>query len=62
MKFQSFCKAKDTVNRTKLQPTDWEKIFINPTSDREIMCNRYNEIKKVESRESSNTLKNGVQS
>ena len=24
---QSFCKAKDTVNRTKRQPTDWEKIF-----------------------------------
>jgi hypothetical protein len=32
--FQSFCKAKDTVNRTKWQPTDWEKIFTNPTSDR----------------------------
>ena len=24
MKLKSFCKAKDTVNRTKLQPTDWE--------------------------------------
>jgi hypothetical protein len=35
IKFQSFCKAKDTVNRTKQQPTCWEKIFTNPTSDRE---------------------------
>jgi hypothetical protein len=28
---QSFSKAKDTVNKTKLQPSDWEKIFTNPT-------------------------------
>jgi hypothetical protein len=27
IKLQSFCKTKDTVNRKKWQPTDWEKIF-----------------------------------
>jgi hypothetical protein len=27
IKLQSFCKAKDTVNRTKQQATNWEKIF-----------------------------------
>jgi hypothetical protein len=26
-KLQSFYKTKDTVNRTKWQPTDWEKPF-----------------------------------
>ena len=31
IKLQSFCKPKDTVNRTKWQPTNWEKIFTNPT-------------------------------
>jgi hypothetical protein len=30
IKLQSFCKAKDTVNRRKWQPTDWEKTFTNP--------------------------------
>jgi len=34
IKLQSFCKAKDTVIRTKWQTTDWEKIFTNPPSDR----------------------------
>ena len=30
IKLQNFCKAKDSVNTTKWQPTDWEKIFTNP--------------------------------
>jgi hypothetical protein len=34
MKLESFCKAKDIVNKTNWQPTDLEKIFTNPTSDR----------------------------
>jgi hypothetical protein len=25
MKLESFCKAKDIVNKTNQQPTDWEK-------------------------------------
>jgi hypothetical protein len=31
---QSFCKAKDTVTRTKLQPTDWKKIYTDLTFSR----------------------------
>jgi hypothetical protein len=34
IKLQIFRKAKDTVNMTKRQPKDWEKIFTNPTPDR----------------------------
>ena len=34
-------KAKDTVTRTKQQPTDWEKIFTSPTSDRGLISNIY---------------------
>jgi len=33
IKLQSFCTVKDTVIRTKWQPTDWDKVFTNPTSD-----------------------------
>jgi hypothetical protein len=35
IKWQSFCKVKDTVNKTKRPPTDWERIFTNPKSDKE---------------------------
>jgi hypothetical protein len=33
IKLQSFCKAKDTVNKTKRPPIDWERIFTNHKSD-----------------------------
>jgi len=39
IKLQSFCKVKDTVNRTQWQPTDWEKGFSNPISDRGLISN-----------------------
>jgi hypothetical protein len=41
IKLQSFCKAKDTVNKTKRQPTYLENIFTNPKSDRGIISNIY---------------------
>ena len=62
IKLQSFYKVKDTVNRTKLQPTNWKKIFTNPTSDRELISNLYKELKTLVYRESNNPIKNGVQS
>ena len=57
IKLQTFCKAKDTVKRTKRQPTDWERIFTNPKSDRGLISNIYKELKKVEPRESNNPIK-----
>jgi hypothetical protein len=58
IKLQSFCKAKDTVNKTKWQPTNWGKIFTN-ISNRWIISNIYKELKKVDSREPNNPIKNG---
>jgi hypothetical protein len=62
IKLQSFCKAKDTVNGTKRQRTDQEKIFTNPTSNRGLISNIYKEFKKLDFRESDNPIKNEKQS
>ena len=62
IKLQIFFKAKYTVNKTKQQLTYWEKIFTHPTSDRGIISYIYKELRKLDSRESKNPIKNGVQS
>jgi hypothetical protein len=62
IKMQSFCRAKNTVNKTKRPPTDWERMFTNPKFDRGLISNIYKEVKKLNSRNSNNPTKNGVQS
>ena len=62
IKPQRLCKAKDTVNWTKRQPIEWEKIFINPTSKRGLISNIYKELKKLASTEPNNPIKNWIQS
>ena len=47
IKLQSFCNTMDTVNRPKWQPTDWGKIFTNPTSNRRLISKIYNKLKKL---------------
>jgi hypothetical protein len=47
MKLESFCKAKDIVNETNRQLMDWEKIFINPTSDSGLLSKMHKELKKL---------------
>jgi hypothetical protein len=50
-------KPRDTVNKTKWPPTDWERIFNNPKSDRGLISNIYKELKKLDSRNSHNPIK-----
>ena len=62
MKFKCFCKAKDIVNKTNQQPTNWEKIiFTNTTSDRGLIYKLYKELNK-NPQNPNNPIKNGLQS
>jgi hypothetical protein len=57
MKLKSFCKSKDIVNKTNQQPTDWKKIFTNPTSDRGLISKIYKELKKLTTKNPNNPNK-----
>ena len=35
MKLKSFFTAKETINKTKRQPSEWEKVFANEASDKD---------------------------
>jgi hypothetical protein len=60
IKLQSFYKEKDPINKTKRPPTDWERSFTYPKSDRGLISNIYEELKKVDSRKRNNPIKKWV--
>ena len=35
---KSFCTMKETINNVKRQPSEWEKIIANETTDKELIC------------------------
>jgi len=55
--YKSFCKAKENVIRTKQQPTDWKKIFTNPTTDTGFISKIYKEITKLDCWKTNNPIK-----
>ena len=41
IKFKSFCKAKENVNKVKRLPSEWEKRIVNETTDKELISKIY---------------------
>ena len=41
---QSFCTPKETTDKMKRQPIEWEKIFANHTSDKGLISEIYKEL------------------
>ena len=60
IKLKSFCKTKDTVNRTRQRFTYWEKIFTHLISHRGLISKIYKELKKQRGRKTNDPVKNGL--
>ena len=41
IKVKSICTAKETTDKTKRQPTEWEKIFANDMTDTGLIPKRH---------------------
>ena len=44
MKLKSFCTTKETINKVKRQPSDWEKIIANEATDKGLISKIYNQL------------------
>jgi len=44
IKFKSFCTAKETINKVKRQPSEYEKIITNETTDKGLISKIYKQL------------------
>ena len=44
VKLKSFCTKKETINKVKRQPSEWEKIISNKTTNKELISKIYKQL------------------
>ena len=58
MKLESFCTAKETINKTKRQPSEWERIFANDATDRGLISKIYKQLIQLNIKKQTNKQPN----
>ena len=58
IKLTNFCTAKQTINKVKLQSSEWEKIISNETYDKGLISKIHKQLLQVNSRKITQS-KNG---
>ena len=56
MKLKSFCTAKETTNKTKIQPSEWEKIFANKSTDKGLISKICKQLMKLNTKKRNNPI------
>ena len=56
---RSFCAIKGTINKVNKNPIEWEKIFANNISDKELISKKYKKAYNSTAEKQANQLKNG---
>ena len=57
IKLKSFCTAKETINKVKRQPSEWEKIIANETTDKGLISKIYKQFIQLNARKTNNPVK-----
>ena len=54
---KSFCTAKKTISKVKGQPSEWEKIMTNETTDKGLISKIYKQLIQLNTRKTTNPIK-----
>ena len=57
IKPKSFCRAKETTNKVKRQPSEWEKIIAKGTTNKELISKIYKQLIQLNTRKANNAIK-----
>ena len=56
MKLTSFCTTKETIKKRRRQPSEWEKIFANEATDKELISKIYKQFMQLSIRKTNNPI------
>ena len=57
IKPKSFCTAKEIISKVKSQPSEWEKIIANETTDKGLISKIYKQLIQLNTRKTNNPIK-----
>ena len=61
IELKSFCTGKETINKTKRQPSEWEKIYVSETTDKGLISKTYKQLMELNIKKTNNPVKKWVE-
>ena len=56
IKLKSFCSAKETISKVKRQPSEWEEIIVNGSTNKGLISTIYKQLMQFSTSKMNNTI------